>query len=275
MIYAISDIHGCIYELKQKMSRVELSGKNRIVFLGDYIDYGEYSFQVLQYLYELQQRYGSDKVIVLKGNHEAMFLDWINEYRNPYASETGELMIFNDWLRTEMEYGSKTVRTFISEQQYRFLEKIARTSSFETINREAADMILSGHGDLIFWIECLPDNYETDKQIFVHAGVDEEAGEYWKWGTSDELFLWKFPPSAGRFYKTVIAGHVGTGAKELADDDEYHEVFYDGESHYYIDGGVYKKDGKLLLLAYDEAEEMYYSIQDNGRKIRAGKDMVE
>ena len=67
MIYAISDIHGCIYELKQKMSWVKLSGENRIVFLGDYIDYGQYSFQVLQYLYELQKQYGSDKVIVLKG----------------------------------------------------------------------------------------------------------------------------------------------------------------------------------------------------------------
>lgn len=275
MIYAISDIHGCIYELKQKMSWVKLSGENRIVFLGDYIDYGQYSFQVLQYLYELQKQYGSDKVIVLKGNHEAMFLDWMNEYRNPYASETGELMIFNDWLRTDMEYGANTVRTFISEQQYLFLEKIARTSSFGTINREAADMILSGHEGLISWMECLPAVYETDTQIFVHAGVDEEAGEYWKWGASDELFLWKFPPSVGRFYKTVIAGHVGTGTRELADDEEYHQVFYDGASHYYIDGGVYKKDGKLLLLVYDETEAAYYSVQDNGRKVRIGKDRIK
>ncbi len=275
MIYAISDVHGCVDALKVKMNWVKLSGENRIVFLGDYIDYGPCSFQVLWYLYELQQKYGADKVIVLKGNHEAMFLDWIHEYGNPYAAETGEAMIFNDWLRTDMEYGSNTVRTFMTERQYLFLEQIARTSSFETINREAAGMILSRHGSLISWMECLPAVYETDTQIYVHAGIDEEAGEYWRWGTSDEIFLWKYPPSTGRFYKIVIAGHVGTGSKELADDREYHEVFYDGESHYYIDGGVYKKDGQLLLLAYDETEDIYDSIQDNGSKIRTGKDTVK
>ncbi len=26
-------------------------------------------------------------------------------------------------------------------------------------------------------------NFDADNQIFVHAGVDEEAGEYWMWGT--------------------------------------------------------------------------------------------
>ncbi len=31
----------------------------------------------------------------------------------------------------------------------------------------------------------MPLYYETGEQIFVHAEVDEEAGEYWKWGTND------------------------------------------------------------------------------------------
>ena len=50
MIYAMSDIHGCIEELQKQMDQVDLSGDNRIVFLGDYIDYGDSSYQVLQYL---------------------------------------------------------------------------------------------------------------------------------------------------------------------------------------------------------------------------------
>ena len=36
------------------------------------------------------------------------------------------------------------------------------------------------------WIGSLPVFHETEEQIFVHAGVDEEAEEYWKWGTGDE-----------------------------------------------------------------------------------------
>lgn len=169
MIYAISDIHGCIEELQKQMEQVELSGDNRIIFLGDYIDYGDSSYQVLKYIWDLQKEYGEEKVVVLKGNHE---------------------------------------------------------------------------------------------QIFVHAGVDEEAGEYWMWGTSDSILLGKFPATKGKFYKTIIAGHVGTGTRDLADDRNYHDVFYDGESHYYIDGSVYK-GGKLLLLAYDEENGKYYQVEND------------
>lgn len=38
MIYAMSDIHGCMDELKEKMKQVDLTENNRIVFLGDYMD---------------------------------------------------------------------------------------------------------------------------------------------------------------------------------------------------------------------------------------------
>lgn len=260
MIYAMSDIHGCMEELKDKMDQVDLRGDNRMIFLGDYMDYGESSFQVLQYIWELQKQYGDEKIIVLKGNHEQMFLEWINDFRNPYADGLEDYMIFNDWLRTDFEYGANTIRTFISEEQMSFLDQISRTCSLETISREAVQMLLSNHDKMIWWMQQMPLYYETASQIFVHAGVDEEAGEHWKWGTSEDILLGKFPASKGRFCKTVIAGHVGTGSRDLADNREYHDIFYDGESHYYIDGSVYKH-GKLLLLGYDEESDKYYQVE--------------
>lgn len=263
MIYAMSDIHGCIEELKEQMEYVDLSGDNRIVFLGDYIDYGDSSCEVLQLIQEIQKQYGDEKVVVLKGNHEQMFLEWIDNYGNPYSDGTEYDLAFNDWLRTDFEYGANTVSTFLSEQQMDFLNQISRTCSLETISKEAVQMILSNHKELISWIRKMPSYFETDSQIFVHAGVDEEAGEYWKWGTGDEIFLWKFPAELGKFCKTIIAGHVGTG--DVARDRSFHEIFYDGESHYYVDGSVYK-NGKLLLLAFDEEDEKYYQIE-HGRKI--------
>ena len=60
----------------------------------------------------------------------------------------------------------------------------------------------------------------------------------------------------------MVAGHVGTGTWSLADDRNYHDVFYDGASHYYIDGSVYK-GGKLLLLAYDEESRTYYQVENS------------
>ena len=225
MIYAMSDIHGCIDELKEMMKKVDIAENNRIVFLGDYMDYGDNSYQVLKYLKDLQGRYGVEKVIVLKGNHEQMFLEWINDYRNLYPDGSEENMVFNDWLRTDLECGGNTISTFLSQWQMDFLNQISRTSSMETINREAVQMILSNHDELIEWIQRLPSYFETENQIFVHAGVDEEAGEYWVWGTSDYILLGKFPATKGKFYKTIVAGHVGTGTWSLADDRNYHDVF--------------------------------------------------
>lgn len=47
------------------------------------------------------------------------------------------------------------------------------------------------------------------------------------------------------------------------------EEFENGESHYYIDGSVYK-GGKLLLLGYDESDGKYYQIESD-RKIPVRK----
>jgi len=101
MIYAMSDIHGCIGDLRNRMKQVDLSGENRIVFLGDYADYGDSSYQVLKYIWDLQKKYGEEKVVVLKGNHEQMFLEWIEDSKNPYSDGSEDYMTFNDWLRSE------------------------------------------------------------------------------------------------------------------------------------------------------------------------------
>ena len=58
-------------------------------------------------------------------------------------------MTFNNWLRTDFEYGANTIRTFVSDQKMDFLNQISRTCSLETINREAVQMILSNHEKLI------------------------------------------------------------------------------------------------------------------------------
>ncbi|MCR5511097.1 MAG: metallophosphoesterase [Lachnospiraceae bacterium] len=261
MIYAISDIHGCLKELKDRMESVDLSGDDRIFFLGDYIDYGPESCQVLRYIYDLQQKYGKDKVVVLKGNHEAMLLEWIDDFNQNITAQL-EALAYDSWLKTDSEHRYNAFRTFVTEEQLDKIYQIERISSFAGLNVEAVKMVLATNGDLIKWIRSMDNYFETESQIFVHAGVDEEAEEYWEWGTGDDVFLWKFPASTGKFIKTIIAGHVGTGS--LAHDRSYHEIYYDGESHYYIDGSVYKH-GRLLLLGYDETDGKYYQIEKHGR----------
>lgn len=256
MIFAMSDIHGCLAELNEKLELVDLSGSNKLIFIGDYIDYGPKSGQVLHKVYELQQQYGSDKVIALKGNHEAMLLEWVDEYKDftPFIEESA----FDSWLKTDAVHGYNAFKTLVSEKQFNEFLELERESSFAHLNVAAVKMVMQENNDLINWIRTMESFYETDTQIFVHAGVDEEAEEYWKWGASDEMFLWKFPATFGHFYKTVIAGHIGTN--ELAKNPVFHDIYHDKASHYYIDGSVYKQ-GKLLLLGFDENTGKYYQIE--------------
>ena len=61
----------------------------------------------------------------------------------------------------------------------------------------------------------------------------------------------------GHFYKDIIAGHISTAM--LAESKDYHEVYWDGESHYYIDGDV-NKTNTIPVLKYDEETGKYSSF---------------
>jgi hypothetical protein len=111
---------------------------------------------------------------------------------------------------------------------------------------------------IINWLKALPYYYETDTQIYVHAGIDEEAGEYWKWGSEGYYFCCKYPHTIGKFCKDIIAGHIGTCT--IANNENYHSVFWDKQNHFYIDGTT--ELSKILpLLKYNTNTKRYFSFE--------------
>lgn len=261
MIYAMSDIHAHYRELYQRLDQLGnletvCSGPDRLIFLGDYIDRGPESYKVLYLLSSLQQSC-PERIIVLRGNHEEMLLEWLDTYTGPGAGKPDEhgLIPWNPWLNTDRDY--QTFRTFLTGEQWGRFQQLLSARGEEELNREAAEMLLESHRPLIDWLRQLPYYYETETQIFVHAGVDEEAGEYWKWGAEDRQYTEKHPASRGHFYKDIIAGHLGTS--RLAGDPKFHDIYWDGESHYYIDGTVVRS-GFLPVLAYEEKTRQYYTL---------------
>jgi len=74
-LLAIGDIHGCLGSLEMLLDIVSPTKDDRLVFLGDYIDRGPDGKGVLDFLLALAQT--SPQTIFLKGNHEAMFLDFL------------------------------------------------------------------------------------------------------------------------------------------------------------------------------------------------------
>lgn len=219
-IYCMSDIHGCMTEFMDALSLVteHLSEPDTVLcLLGDYIHGGPDNYGVLDQIIRMQRRYGSDKVVALRGNHEEFVL-----------------------------YGDSTINHMIKTFD-------------ENLGEDECD-----DDRYIAWIENLPLFYTEGKTIFVHAGIDEEAGDLWEWGTGDEIFLGKYPAETGRIEgldMKVVAGHVGTS--EISGDPGFHDIYYDGESHYYIDGTVLDS-GRIPVLMVDTENDKYYRVTESG-----------
>ncbi len=74
-IIAVGDIHGCFYTLHRLLEKLELQESDQLVFLGDYIDRGKYSKEVIDFLMELREWCDCH---FLMGNHELMLLQYLN-----------------------------------------------------------------------------------------------------------------------------------------------------------------------------------------------------
>ena len=71
-INVISDIHGCFDEFQQMLSKINLSGDDRLILAGDYIDRGPKSLEMLRWLEKKP-----DNITLIKGNHDAEFVEYV------------------------------------------------------------------------------------------------------------------------------------------------------------------------------------------------------
>ena len=71
-ILAIGDIHGYFEKLISMWKKVAVTPEDLVIFLGDYIDRGEKSAEVLRWLMEKARQ---KNIIILRGNHEQMLFD--------------------------------------------------------------------------------------------------------------------------------------------------------------------------------------------------------
>ncbi len=80
-LFAIGDIHGCFDSLKELVeSKIQLDINDKLILLGDYIDRGDKSKEVVDYIIGLQEK-GYD-IIPLIGNHELLLLEAYEDEKN-------------------------------------------------------------------------------------------------------------------------------------------------------------------------------------------------
>jgi serine/threonine protein phosphatase 1 len=107
-LLAIGDIHGCFNKLKALIEeKIVLRKQDKIVFIGDYIDRGNQSKEVVDFLIHLQEE--KYEIILLMGNHEAMLLDALND------EESVSKWIQNGGNETLLSFGVNSLKSLNSK----------------------------------------------------------------------------------------------------------------------------------------------------------------
>lgn len=191
-IYAIGDVHGSANLLNCLIDRILADSAERgrqqgtLIILGDFIDRGSQSLEIVQGLYAQREL---KNLIVLLGNHEAAM---ISAYR-------GDQKAIEFWLKFG---GIETLQSFgvdvaaiDMEQIHSVTGMLQRHVPFEIIN----------------WMETLPTSYRAGDYLFVHAGI--RPGVHLRRQRSADL-LWirdAFLDSEENHGVVVVHGHSPTG----------------------------------------------------------------
>jgi serine/threonine protein phosphatase 1 len=191
-IYAIGDVHGCLDQLKQAEARIaaDIAATGRsglVVLLGDYIDRGPSSAQVIEHLVEPSEL--GLKRLPLCGNHDDLFLRFI---ANPEKHA--------DWIGLGGEQTLKSYGIDIHDATFR------QRSRAGTLAGMLADAVPDSHRQ---FLESLPVSLKVGDLFLVHAGIrpgiatEDQTDEDMLW--IREPFLTQGPKLA---HTIVIHGHT-------------------------------------------------------------------
>jgi serine/threonine protein phosphatase 1 len=219
-IIAIGDVHGEIHKLRNLFERLSYNKNDTIIFLGDYIDRGENSKDVIDFLISLKDKCN---LVTLKGNHEMFAMDSLKFTEG----RLGLTHMFDSWMGNG---GMSCLRSYCRDGLY--MDKPA----------EIIEEMFIDHRS---FFDNLRLTYETENHIFVHGHLaheqDVEDQEEWQciWGRYDDIW----PHKSG---KTVVCGHsIQRGGVK---NDGYKIC---------IDTGSFLLDGHITAMIIDGAKQYF------------------
>ncbi len=168
---AIGDVHGCSRALDRLLTVVQPQPEDIIITLGDYLNKGPDSKEVIEKLLQLSQTHN---LIPLKGNHE---LELLQAHDRNFEHSVDLQYLGIETLISYSSPGGELTLANIPDNHWEFLEH-----------------------------SCL-NSWETENHIFVHANLDpqlplnQQPDERLFW----EKFTQPLPHYSG---KTMICGHT-------------------------------------------------------------------
>ena len=239
-VFAIGDIHGCNNLLKKIHKKIlnkseKVKDKKILIYLGDYIDRGSKVKETIDTIINFRPK--DFKCVFLKGNHDQMFLDFVN---NKWDSL--EIWLYNS--------GSETLKSYCGSA---FTEKLKNSSTQEQLIRKTLVKNLPPRHLKFF--NDLQFSYIWKDYFFVHAGIDpkrpldnqREIDMIW---TRNPKFLANDKP----FEKIVVHGHTPNESVE----EKSNRINLDT-------GAVYPELGKLSCMCIDVKENRreFFSTQNS------------
>lgn len=186
--YAIGDIHGRLDLLEALRAAIEAdnarlpASETRIILLGDLIDRGPHSAQVLKLAREWQ---AAAEVQILAGNHEDMFLrsfEQVEALRHFLRHGGRETLLSFDISRAQFD-------ALTTEQLFEALPGIVPLETREFV---------AGFADKI----------EAGDYLFVHAGIDPNVPIAAQKSSDCMWIREEFLSHPGPFEKVIVHGHT-------------------------------------------------------------------
>ena len=195
----IGDIHGEIRLLDQLLENVLRFNPEQIVFVGDFIDRGPHSREVINRIMELQVQ-----VTCLMGNHEMMMLNAMEDLG--YGHSPIELWYYNGGEATLQSFGSSSFFSFQSDLEPYYLDFFRNLKMSHIVQVDHQLNVLGTHAGISPAIP-LNDQLEMKSYIDLNRYMLErhiDPGDSFLW-VRDAFF--NSPSSLSEGY-LVVHGHT-------------------------------------------------------------------
>ena len=188
LIYAIGDVHGRQDLLTRLLTKIDKDRGNsaaEIILLGDYVDRGPHSREVLETLCS-----GAPdpdiRFTCLRGNHEQTLLTFLEDHK--IGPEWGK----HGGVETLASYGVALPK------------RRTNPDDWAPCQQQLREQFPAHH---LAFLESLPVMADRDPYLFVHAGIDPEASLAEQ---SSKTMMWIREPFLsfnGRLERFVVHGH--------------------------------------------------------------------
>jgi len=205
-LYAIGDIHGRRDLLEQLIGLIEEDAKNlpegttqTLVFLGDYIDRGLQSKDVIEFL--MSKRLNAFQRVFLMGNHEEALLRFLNDV------SFGKQWVRYGGAETLYSYGFQPPNTRMSLDSHDAMQAAHR--AWDKVWTEFRNRLPETH---LKFYQNLQHYYIAGDYLFVHAGLRPGA-PLEKQTVRDMLWIREeFLEAPDEFPQVVVHGHTPADA---------------------------------------------------------------